>query len=101
MGSAATNIASAQHITSINPATGEPIGEVPDMAPADVARAVATARAAQAEWARLSIETRCKRVSRYAEVLMSRADEVIDLLTREGGKTRQESLGMEVIVVAD
>jgi succinate-semialdehyde dehydrogenase/glutarate-semialdehyde dehydrogenase len=104
MGSAATNIsakAADAHITSINPGNGEPLGEVPDMAPAEVARAVATARSAQAEWSRLPLETRCRRVTRFAEVLMARADEVIDLLVREGGKTRQEALGMEVILVAD
>ncbi len=32
---------------------------------------------------------------------MERAEEVIDLLVREGGKTRLEALGMEVVVVAD
>src|SRR5438067_13017892 len=97
MGSAATNItaqAAGARITSINPGSGEPLGDVPDMSPADVARAVATARAAQSDWARLSIETRCKRVVRFAEVLMARAEEVIDLLVREGGKTRQEARGL-------
>lgn len=88
-------------ITSINPATGEAIGEVPDMGADEVRAAVAKARAAQKEWARLPLETRCRRVARFAEVLMSRADETIDLIVREGGKTRLEALGMEVIVVAD
>ena len=32
---------------------------------------------------------------------MTRAEEVIDLLVREGGKTRLEALGMEVVLVAD
>ena len=32
---------------------------------------------------------------------MARAEEVIDLLVREGGKTRLEALGMEVVLVAD
>jgi succinate-semialdehyde dehydrogenase/glutarate-semialdehyde dehydrogenase len=100
MGSAATNLASTQ-ITSINPATGEPLGEVPDMPAGDIAKAVATARAAQREWGALPLEARCRRVLRFAEVLMARAEEVVDLLVREGGKTRLEALGMEVIVVAD
>ncbi|NVB79322.1 MAG: aldehyde dehydrogenase family protein [Kofleriaceae bacterium] len=88
-------------ITSINPATGQPIGEVPDMGADEVRAAVAAARTAQKDWARLPLETRCRRIARFAEVLMSRAEEVIDLLVREGGKTRMEALGMEVVVVAD
>jgi succinate-semialdehyde dehydrogenase/glutarate-semialdehyde dehydrogenase len=44
---------------------------------------------------------RCRRIARFAEVLMTRAEEVIDVLVREGGKTRLEALGMEVVLVAD
>jgi acyl-CoA reductase-like NAD-dependent aldehyde dehydrogenase len=102
MGSAASSTPSiSRTITSINPATGEPLGDVPDMAAAEVRAAVDTARLAQREWAALPLEVRCKRVLRFAEVLMARAEEVIDVLVREGGKTRLEALGMEVIVVAD
>lgn len=104
MGSAASNISAKPadaRITSINPATGAPLGEVPDQAAPEVRAAVEAARAAQPAWGALSIEERCRRVARFAEVLMARADEVIDLLVREGGKTRLEALGMEVVVVAD
>jgi acyl-CoA reductase-like NAD-dependent aldehyde dehydrogenase len=88
-------------ITSVNPATGAVLGEVPEHTADEVRAAVASARAAQREWATLSVEARCARVVRYAEVLMARAEDVIDLLVREGGKTRLEALGMEVVVVAD
>src|SRR5689334_25155770 len=104
MGAAASNLSAKPadaKITSINPATGEPLGEVPDQAASEVRAAVETARTAQREWARLSVEARAARVLRFAEVLMARAEEVIELLVREGGKTRLEALGMEVIVVAD
>jgi len=101
MGSAATNISSATTITSINPATGEALGEVPVMTPEQVKAAVDAARAAQRDWAKLPIETRCRRVAKFADVLMSRAEETIDLLVREAGKTRLEALGMEVIITAD
>src|SRR5687767_3283973 len=100
MGSAATSV-SAATITSINPATGEPLGDVAIATPEQVRAAVAAARAAQRDWARLSVENRCKRVAKFADVLMTRAEEMIDVLVREAGKTRQEALGMEVIVVAD
>jgi len=102
MGSAATTLsATATTITSINPATGAPLGEVPEMSADEVRAAVERARAAQRAWAELPLEVRCRRVARFADVLMDRAEEVIDLLVREGGKTRLEALGMEVVVVAD
>jgi succinate-semialdehyde dehydrogenase/glutarate-semialdehyde dehydrogenase len=101
MGAVTSEITNKATITSVNPATGAPLGEVPDMTAADVNAAIAAARAAQRAWAQVPIEQRCKRVLRFAEVLMERAEEVIDLLVAEGGKTRQEALGMEVIVVAD
>ncbi|MBA3397917.1 MAG: aldehyde dehydrogenase family protein [Deltaproteobacteria bacterium] len=101
MGAAATDLPAADTITSINPGTGQPLGQVPDMGPSEVRAAVDRARAAQREWGQLTVDARCKRVTRFAEVLMERSDEVIDLLVAEGGKTRLEALGMEVIVVAD
>jgi len=67
----------------------------------EVRVAVDTARAAQREWARLPVEARCRRVAKFADVLMTRVEEVIDVLVREAGKTRQEALGMEIVVVAD
>jgi acyl-CoA reductase-like NAD-dependent aldehyde dehydrogenase len=88
-------------ITSINPATGQPLGEVPDRSADEVRSAVELSRTAQRAWAQLSLEARCRRVLRYAEVLMERAEEMVDLLVREGGKTRLEALGMEVVIVAD
>src|ERR1043165_1738119 len=75
-------------ITSINPATGEPIGEVP--------AAAAKARAAPRGWARLPVETRCLRLAKFADVLMANAEQVIDLLVREAGKTRLEAPGLEL-----
>ncbi len=88
-------------IVSINPATGEPIGEVPDFSAEEVRAAVQRARLAHRAWASIPVAERSKRIARFAEVLMERAEEVIDLLVREGGKTRVEALGMEVITVAD
>ena len=104
MGSSASSVSAKPadpRIISINPATGEPLGEVPDQGAAEVRAAVDAARAAQREWGARPVAERARRVARFAEVLMERAEEVIDLLVREGGKTRLEALGMEVVVVAD
>src|SRR5690349_8730896 len=78
----------AKIITSINPATGEPIGEVPDMSADEVRAAVAKARAAQKEWAKLPLETRSRKVAKFADVLMTHAEEVIELLVREESAAR-------------
>ncbi len=101
MGAALPGSAAVGRIVSINPATGVPLGDVPDLGEAEVRALAARARAAAEAWARVELAERCRKVARFAEVLMQRAEEVIDLITREGGKTRQEALGMEVMVVAD
>ncbi|HRC56915.1 MAG: aldehyde dehydrogenase family protein [Myxococcales bacterium] len=101
MGAAQQGTAAVGRIVSINPATGVPLGDVPDLGEAEVRALVAKARAAAEAWGGVSLDERCRRVARFAEVLMERADEVIELVTREGGKTRQEALGMELMVVAD
>jgi acyl-CoA reductase-like NAD-dependent aldehyde dehydrogenase len=88
-------------IISINPANGARLGEVPSLSDADVVTLVASARVAQRLWASQSIVQRCTVIANFAEVLMKRADEVIDLIVAEVGKTRLEALGTEVIVVAD
>src|SRR6188768_1311657 len=101
MGAVSSDITSKSTIVSVNPATGAPLGEVPDLGAEQVRAAIDIAREAQRTWANVPIEQRCKRVLKFAEVLMARAEEVIDLLVAECGKTRSEALGMEVIVVAD
>ncbi|HUH05452.1 MAG TPA: aldehyde dehydrogenase family protein [Kofleriaceae bacterium] len=101
MGFASAAVKSTDRIVSINPATGVPLGDVPDMGAAEVRAAVARARVAQREWARLDLRERCKRVRRFSVELMRRADEIIELICKEGGKTKQEALGTEVAVVAD
>ena len=75
---AAERASAADRIVSINPATGVPLGDVPDATREQVVAAVAKARAAQADWAQLSLRDRCRRVRRFSTELMARADQVID-----------------------
>jgi succinate-semialdehyde dehydrogenase/glutarate-semialdehyde dehydrogenase len=88
-------------ILSRNPATGQVLGEVPCASADDVRAAVARARAAQRDWSRLPVEERARRVAAFRDELLARAEEVIDLIVKEGGKTRSEALGMEVVVAVD
>jgi len=96
-----TDIERKDVIVSRNPATGEVLGEVPEMSVAAIKAAVARARAAQKEWGDLPVRERCERVKRFRDVVLHRAPELIDLLVREGGKTRVEALSMEVMVAID
>jgi succinate-semialdehyde dehydrogenase/glutarate-semialdehyde dehydrogenase len=88
-------------IVKKNPATGAILGEAPVQGPEEVRAAVARARAAQVAWGALPVAERAARVGAFRAELVGRAEEVIDLLVRESGKTKQEALGMEVMVVAD
>jgi acyl-CoA reductase-like NAD-dependent aldehyde dehydrogenase len=88
-------------IRSHAPATGELLGEVP-ITPADeVGRVVARARKAQHAWAVLPVEERAQRVLRLRDALSEHADELVDLLTRETGKPRHESLVHELTTLLD
>lgn len=88
-------------IVSRNPASGEVLGEVQVTSPDEVRAAVARARAAQREWGTLPVGERARRLRAFRDEILTRAEEIIELISKEGGKTRQEALGMEVIVVVD
>jgi succinate-semialdehyde dehydrogenase/glutarate-semialdehyde dehydrogenase len=100
-GGTSANGHTATRIKSYAPATGELIGEAPNMSAEDVRRAMERARRAQEAWGALPVEERCERVLRFRDAFVERADELIDLLVRECGKPRHEALLHEVLVAAD
>jgi acyl-CoA reductase-like NAD-dependent aldehyde dehydrogenase len=83
------------------PGSGKLLGEVRVTTPPEVRQTVQQARAAQSEWARKPIAERRAVLLRFKDLVLSRAEELCDHLTRENGKTRNESLFMEVLPVAD
>src|SRR5712691_11631401 len=83
------------------PGSGKLLGEVRVATPAQVRETVQASRAAQAEWARKSFGERRAVLLRFKELLLERVEEFCDHITRENGKTRNESLFMEVLPVAD
>src|SRR5688572_13358108 len=87
-------------IRSVNPATGQLLGEVPVRTAEEVRDAVARARIAQEAWGLLSVEERCRRLAWFREALVTRTEEVADLLSHETGKPRIEALH-EVVVLLD
>src|SRR5215813_8602066 len=76
-----------------NPATGEPVAEIPRCTPEEISAAVAAAHRAFASWSRTPVLQRCRILFKYRELLESHADELIALITEENGKTLDESRG--------
>lgn len=83
------------------PATGEVLGEVAIASGEQIRDAMARARTAQSRWASISLEARCEQILLLRDAIVDRAEELVELLAREGGKPRQEALVHEVMVVAD
>lgn len=88
-------------VRSYAPATGELLGEAPVMGAQEVRAVVERARRAQEAWGLLPVEERCERIVRFRDALVDRAEEVVDLLSRETGKPRHEALAHEVMLIAD
>jgi len=88
-------------IASINPATGEVLGELDCAGPTEVRAAVARARVAQIEWNAWGIRSRVKILRHFQGILLTRKHEVARRITQEAGKPYVESLLTEVMVVLD
>jgi acyl-CoA reductase-like NAD-dependent aldehyde dehydrogenase len=90
-----------QTIKSYAPATGELVGDVPVMTKEQVAQVVSRARKAQRAWGVLPVEERCERLLRFRDAIVDRAEEIVQLLSKETGKPRHEALIHEVMPIAD
>jgi acyl-CoA reductase-like NAD-dependent aldehyde dehydrogenase len=88
-------------IASVNPATGEVLGELDSAGPAEVRAAVARARAAQADWNRWGIRNRIKVLDRFQQILLRRKTDIARRITQEAGKPLVEALLTEVLVALD
>jgi len=73
------------------PFDGTLIGEVPLCTADDVALAVSRARAAQPAWAGLPIGRRCAIARRFADLVLEREAEILDLVQAETGKSRMSA----------
>jgi len=88
-------------LKSWEPASGELCGEVPIASRDDVMKTIARAKKAQAAWGVLPVEERCTRLLRFRDALVERADEIVDVISRECGKPRADALGHEVMIAVD
>lgn len=93
---------SGQTMEVVNPATEDVIAEVAAADARDVDAAVAAARAAlDGPWGRMSARERGRLVSRLADRLLERADDVARLETLHNGKPISESRNIEVPSAAE
>ncbi|MFB9924231.1 aldehyde dehydrogenase family protein [Amycolatopsis halotolerans] len=73
---------------AVEPATGATLARVGAAAPEDVAKAAATAREAQREWAARPYDQRARVLRQAARLFEDHGDEIDEWLIRESGATR-------------
>ncbi len=80
-------------LKSLNPATGEVVGELPITPIGEIPNIVARARAAQPAWRNLGLQERMQTLLPVGTQLVDRADDLGRLLMREMGKPLPEAVG--------
>src|SRR5712671_1537207 len=88
-------------IASVNPATGEVLGELDSAGPTEVRAAVARARAAQPDWNAWGMRNRVRVLRRFQQILLAHKTDIARRITQEAGKPAVEALVTEVLVVLD
>ena len=88
-------------LESFNPATGDRIGAVATVEPADVEGIVADVAQVQPFWAQLPVDDRARYMRRAAQVIIDSLDDLASLLSREQGKPRTEAYTMELLPTID
>ncbi|MBM3481243.1 MAG: aldehyde dehydrogenase family protein [Alphaproteobacteria bacterium] len=84
----------AEATRNVNPSdTNDVVGEYARAAAADVATAIAAARAASHGWARSTPQERHDVLRKVSDEILARKDELGRLLSREEGKTLAEGIG--------
>lgn len=84
---------SAETITVTNPATGQEITSIPNMAEAETRRAIAAAEAAFPAWAKCTAQERADVLYRWFALIMEHQDDLARIMTTEQGKPLTEAKG--------
>jgi succinate-semialdehyde dehydrogenase/glutarate-semialdehyde dehydrogenase len=84
-----------------SPATGQPIGDVPVNDADEVRAVVARARRAQPAWEGLGFDGRAAVMLRALDTLLRRQEQTIDVIVRETGRSRFETIMMEIFPACD
>jgi acyl-CoA reductase-like NAD-dependent aldehyde dehydrogenase len=84
-----------------DPRTGEVIARLPEHGPAEVAQAVARAREAFHSWGQLAFDQRLEHLLAVRDLLLDRAEQVVDTICRETGKVRAEAVSTELLATCE
>jgi succinate-semialdehyde dehydrogenase / glutarate-semialdehyde dehydrogenase len=76
-----------------NPASGQLLGEVPDMGAVETRRAIEAAQAALPAWRALAGKARAQILRRWHDLILANLDDLAALMTAEQGKPLTESKG--------
>ncbi|HWU61934.1 MAG TPA: NADP-dependent succinate-semialdehyde dehydrogenase [Ensifer sp.] len=76
-----------------NPATGDLIGRVPNLAASETIEAIAAAETAQKAWAHRTAKERSQIIRKWFELMMANQDDLGAILTLEQGKPLAEAKG--------
>lgn len=74
-------------LTTVNPATAEPLGQVPVATLKDVERAVAAAARAQLDWAKRSVWERAAALRALAAAIREQGPKILELEAQDTGNT--------------
>ena len=85
---------------SINPATGDQIGEYGMDSIEYLTAAMEAAREVQPEWAALPLKKRIKYLKKIRSYILDNLDDLAGVISRDNGKTRIEALGTEIVPCA-
>ncbi|MFN2468354.1 MAG: aldehyde dehydrogenase family protein, partial [Gaiellaceae bacterium] len=91
---------SAEWYPTIDPSSEEPLAQVAQAGPEDVALAVAAAREAEQGWSALAPSERAKYLFRIARILQERSREFAVLESLNGGKPIKESRDVDLPLAA-
>lgn len=84
-----------------DPATGESLGRVAAVAPGELPALVSSVREAQRRWAKTDFSARRRVLARLLDHLLDAADELVELVVRDAGKTRENAAMGEIWTVAE
>jgi succinate-semialdehyde dehydrogenase/glutarate-semialdehyde dehydrogenase len=84
---------SGKTIVVRNPATGEPVGEVPAMGATETRRAIEAAHRAYPAWRAMLAKERSAILRRLFELMLEHTDDLATIMTAEQGKPLAESKG--------
>ncbi|MBR2514489.1 MAG: NAD-dependent succinate-semialdehyde dehydrogenase [Halomonas sp.] len=84
---------SGEQINVINPATGEPVGDIPRLGKAETERAIDAADAALPAWRALTAQERADLLLKWHDLMLEHQHDLALLMTYEQGKPVKESEG--------